>query len=235
MHTLVIVVVALFAVAGLWQLDRLSERRGHNAFVEQRRGLPVAPVGDFLENPNEAEQRRVKATGRFDVGREVILRGRSNEGRPGNHVLTPLVMSGGRALIVDRGWVPSEHDSSPVVDALPPERRVEVTGIVLPSEGRGPLGGGSQAPTDAVSRIDVARIARGLPYETFPAYLVLQHQEPEQGGDLPRPVVLAELGEGPHLLYAIQWFLFILVALVGYGAILRREIRKRPTVVAPAA
>ncbi len=231
MHAVIALVVALFGVAGFWQLDRLSERHERNEVVLRQRNKPVAPISDLFDSPDQALNRRVQATGRFDTGRELILSGRPNEGRPGNHVLTPLVLFGGRAVIVDRGWVPTELDSRPVVDALPPGGRVEVTGIVLPSEGSGPLAGGSRKADVgvAVSRIDVARIARTLPYRTFPSYVVLVAEMPPQSGDLPDPVTLAELGEGPHLAYAIQWFLFIPIALVGYGAILRREAAKKTT------
>ena len=227
-HAVILVVVALFGVAGLWQLDRLSERRERNAFVLERRERPVAAIGTFLDHPARAEQRRVRAEGRYDGGREVILLGRGNGDKPGNHVLTPLITSGGRAVLVDRGWVPVEIGKPREPRTLPPKGRVSVTGIALPSEGSGPFASGSGAePTTAVSRIDVQRIARGLPNEVWPLYLVLQDQQPAQKL-LPEPAKLARLGEGPHLAYAIQWFLFIAIAVIGYGAILRRESRKVP-------
>lgn len=227
-HIVLLVVVALFGVAGFWQLDRLAERREHNAFVRERRSQPVTPIGRLVSRPDDAEQRRVRAIGRYDPGREVILIGRSGRGRPGNHVLTPLVINEGRAIVVDRGWVPVEIDSPRDAHALPPDGVVDVTGILLPSEGSGPLAGsGGDDLSDAVARIDVARIARSLPYRTFPHYLVLQKQAPSQDEDLPGPVTLQAIGEGSHLIYAVQWFCFIPIALVGYGAILRREARRR--------
>jgi surfeit locus 1 family protein len=225
---LVLVIVGLFALAGVWQLHRLSERRQHNAFVTSRRTQPVASLDRFLDDPASAEHRRLRAKGRYDTGRELILRGRPNNERPGNHVLTPLVMKGGRTVIVDRGWVPPQLESPRAAEALPPTAHVEVTGIALPSEGSGPFASGrGPIAGHEVSRIDVARIGRALPYRTFPIYLVLVKQRPPQRGDLPEPISLPKLEEGPHLVYAIQWFLFMPIALVGYGAILRREAQKR--------
>lgn len=229
LHAVVLIVVGLFALAGVWQLQRLSERREHNAFVVERRSQPVESLVDVFDRPDDAEQRRVRASGRYDTGREVILRGRSDRGRPGNHVLTPLVLSGGRSVIVDRGWVPFELDRPPVVDALPPEGKVEVIGIARPSEGSPPLTGRTtdESAPRVLSRIDVGRVSRSLPYETFPMYMVLTQQEPAQPGELPDPISLPELDEGPHFIYAIQWFAFIAIALVGYVTLLRRESRKR--------
>jgi len=229
LHVLLLVVVGLFALAGVWQLQRSSERREHNAFVLEQRARPVGSLVDVFDRPDDAEHRRVRASGRYDTGREVVLRGRSDRGRPGNHVLTPLVMTGGRAVIVDRGWVPFELDHAPVVEALPPAGNVEVTGIVLPTEGRAPLTGRAtdESPPRELSRIDVGRLARSLPYQTFPMYLALTQQQPAQPDELPDPVSFPRAEEGPHFLYAIQWFAFIAIAIVGYAALLRRESRKQ--------
>jgi cytochrome oxidase assembly protein ShyY1 len=40
---------------------------------------------------------------------------------------------------------------------------------------------------------------------------------------LPEPA----LDEGPHLGYAVQWFIFSTIALVGYPLIIRRSARNR--------
>jgi cytochrome oxidase assembly protein ShyY1 len=226
LHAVIVLIGAACALAGFWQLDRLSERRERNALVTERRAAAVVPIDDVIRDPDGAVHRRVRATGRYDVGREVILVGRPNDGRPGNHVLTPLVMPGGRALIVDRGWVPAQHDSAPVVEAPPPEGVVELTGILLPSEGTAPLSNDATV-SDTVARIDVATLGRSLPYRTIPLYLALTAQRPAQNGELPDRISLAELSEGSHRLYAIQWFLFIVIGVVGYAAIVRREASRR--------
>jgi len=40
--------------------------------------------------------------------------------------------------------------------------------------------------------------------------------------------------EGSHLVYAVQWFSFALVALVGYGAMIRATAHRRYRPAAPA-
>ena len=226
-HAFIVVIAGLCALAGFWQLNRLADRRTHIASVLEKRSLPVASIADVLDDPDASVHRRVRAVGRYDTGREVVLIGRPNEGRPGNHVLTPLVIPGGRAVVVDRGWVPSEFDSPRDAGAIPPGGEVEVTGILLPSEGGGPLGNSKSG--DSVARIHVEGLSQSLPYRTLPHYLALSTQDPDQAGEIPDPVTLAELGEGSHRIYAIQWFLFIVIGLVGYAAILRREARKKVT------
>jgi surfeit locus 1 family protein len=72
-----------------------------------------------------------------------------------------------------------------------------------------------------IARIDLRGIATTLSYRLAPLYLLAQREEPSPGSR-PVPAPLPELSEGPHLSYAIQWFSFAGVALVGCGVLLRR-------------
>ena len=75
----------------------------------------------------------------------------------------------------------------------------------------------------AEAGVDVDGIASTLPYEVAPLPLRLTDQSPPQPGDLPRPEPPPELSEGPHLSYAIQWFSFAAIALVGAVILHRRD------------
>jgi surfeit locus 1 family protein len=77
-----------------------------------------------------------------------------------------------------------------------------------------------------MARADVARIAQQTGYPLLPAYLQLRSSDPAQGGAYPEPLPEPTLDEGPHLGYAVQWFLFSAIAMVGYPLILRRRARK---------
>ena len=87
---------------------------------------------------------------------------------------------------------------------------------------------------DALARPDLARLQQQLPYPILPAYVQLEAQSPEQAGPLPVPVPRPELDDGPHLSYAVQWFLFSAIALVGYPLVLRK-LAGEPDVAAVAA
>lgn len=226
-HLVVLALAGAFALAGVWQLNRLDERRARNELVQRRSRMPEAPLTEVLRRPDDVEYRVVLAKGGYDTAQEVVLLGRDDRGRPGNHVLTPLVTEDGNAILVDRGWVPPDLDRPPVKEAAPPES-VAVAGVLLPSEAS-PLSTGRER-VQRIYQIDVKRLARQIPYPTYSVYLHLVHQVTPAGrsAGLPEPARLAlDLGEGPHLIYAIQWFAFIAIALAGYGALLRREARKR--------
>jgi surfeit locus 1 family protein len=211
----------LFVRLGFWQLERLEQRRQFNAAVERGQGEPPGPVAEVAPSgagTEEIEYRRITATGRYLIEDEVVLYGRALQGEPGHHVLTPLLLGDGRVLVVDRGWVPHELDTPPVAEAQPPADEVKVVGVLFPPE---ESSGGTA--DDRLNRVDVEAIGRALDRPVVPAYLRLQSQTPPPVRPLPRQVPFPEPIEGPHLSYAIQWFLFAAIAVVGYVVLVRRS------------
>jgi len=218
-----VVVVALIVAAvcirlGLWQLHRLHGRQQINAILAVRGAEPARDIEG--SDPASLPYAHVIATGTYDPAHEVILSGRSLNGAPGNHVLTPLVIEDGTAVLVDRGWVPLEVDTPPVIgDAAAPSGTVHIEGIAL-----SPDASSDPAPSPAASittRIDLG--ISGLPYDVMPVYVLLGTQRPTQALPVPAPPPTPD--EGPHFSYMLQWFAFATIALVGGAVLLRRDPR----------
>jgi len=237
----VVVVFGVMCVElGLWQLRRLDERKKLNAAISAHMHLPVVPVGVALSGADagDALYRRVTATGRYDVSQEVLLTGRALNDRPGNDVLTPLVTSDGRGLIVNRGFVSLAISKPGDPQTKPPAGEVTVTGILLPSEQRGFLG--QKEPLNghltSIVRVDVTRIRQQLPYNVFPTYLLLSTQQPGQAGSLPQlESYIPDLSNGPHFSYAIQWFFFASIPIAAYLVIAWRTARGKQDMNLPAS
>ncbi len=232
--TLVILAAALVMLRlGVWQLDRLAQRRAENARVEARLNEPpIALTGDPL-NPAQDEYRRAVVRGTFDNEQSVLLRNRARQGAPGAHLLTPLRIEGSdQAVLVDQGWIPLDLIAPEQRQQLAVEGIVEIQGMVrapqtrtssltpqdpLPENGR----------LDAWYRVDVARIAQQLPYPLLPFYIEAE-QPADQPPGLPRPDPQIDLSQGPHLNYAIQWFAFTTILLGGYVAFAATRTRGAP-------
>lgn len=162
-----------------------------------RRDIPV----------DSTRQRRVRARGVYDFSREQTWPGRSFEGTPGVSLITPLRLSDGSEVLVDRGWVPSpdadhvDHGAYREVDSA------TVTGIALvPPRGRGDVDPQRGGFLPVVIQMELPLAARGLP----------------------RRWPLPALDNGPHLSYAVQWFCFAAIILVGTAALLRRSTPGAP-------
>jgi cytochrome oxidase assembly protein ShyY1 len=215
-------IVAVVCIAlGFWQLQRLADRRTRNAAIERERSrdpvLITSAAGDEVEPYTP-----VRASGTFDTEREVLVYGRSLDGEPGHLVVTPLVFDDGTAVLVIRGWVPFDHQTVPVADAAPPAGELTIHGFLVPDEDDG-----STVPDaeGVVGRLDVEGIGSTLPYPVLPLGIQLTEQTPPQPSELPVPLPQEELSEGPHLSYAIQWFCFAAIAVVGAVILVRRERR----------
>jgi len=196
---------------GFWQLDRLRQRRARNAVVFAARERPALEVVGSL-NPDSARDRRLHARGTYDFAHERQWHGRSYAGVPGVDLITPLRLRDGSAVLVDRGWAPS-----------PDGYHVDAAAYREP-DSADLLGLGVAAPR---ARGDVvpAALRDSLPYPLLGVVVQeLPTEHPVGGPDLglrrwPAP----ELTTGPHLSYAIQWFSFALIIVVGSGALLRQR------------
>ena len=239
-HLVVLALLVLMVNLGLWQLRRLDERQDEIALLQARQRAPVADVRGVVPTDAEAdgpeieavEFRSVTATGEYDTDETVLVANRSLDGVPGAWVLTPLRLDDGSVVAVNRGFI-GYSESGDLEAPDPPGGDVTVHGLVRASEERGVFGptDPDEGHLDQLARADIARYDAQLPYDLLPAYVQLERSTPPEPGanptavsELPALVALGppELDEGPHLSYAIQWFIFGLIAFVGYPLLLRR-------------
>lgn len=205
-HVVALAAVLGFVRAGIWQLDRLEEKKERNRIIAARAdGAPV-PIEDV--SSEEGAYQRVTATGTFDAAHDQLLPQRSYEGSVGSHAVTPLVLASGRTVLVNRGWTPN----TPVP---PPAGEVTVEGLLLASQ------------TSRVG-VNTDRLSDEMGVALLPLWL--SQSSPPPDGDYPIRLPAPARDEGPHLSYAIQWFLFTGVVLVGYPILLRRRSRSEDRV-----
>jgi surfeit locus 1 family protein len=241
-HLFVLACVVAFVNLGIWQLNRLAERKDHNAQVRAAEALPPETVGELLPDGADSTSaqvdavvfRAVEVTGTYSVDQQVLVQNRTNGGAPGYWVLTPLVQPDGTAVVINRGWVPINYSlDGPWTDFDPPTGTVSVRGMVQVPQVR-PTSGLITGPRDAaegvlrsLARVDVPRLQQQVDERLLPVYVNLQVEQPAQAGPLPEPLPSPELDEGPHLNYAGQWFIFALLTAIVYPLLLRRVARRR--------
>ena len=136
-HIILIVVAVIVAGTsirlGFWQLHRLQAAAMSTRCWRRAGPSPTVPIGSLA--PDALPYHHVTATGEYDPTHDRILSGRSQNKNPGNHVLTPLLLGDGTAVIVDRSSVPWETTTPPVTGAAAaPAGRVTVTGLALPPD-----------------------------------------------------------------------------------------------------
>lgn len=224
---LAIFVVALSALCvrlGFWQWHRMEHKQHQEALVRTHLGAsPVAldslvsagrPIG-----PDD-EWTRVEATGRFDVAHQVTVKFTTRDGLPGADVVTPLVRSDGSIVLVNRGWMSATNDAErPRNIPAPPSGTVTIEGWLRPDNGAErnavvPFEGQVRAVASRGMREFVGRpILPGFINQQSPR---AEHLQPE-----PRPRISHAL----NFFYALQWWFFSGLALLGYFWFARAERR----------
>ncbi|GIT76864.1 MAG: SURF1-like protein [Acidimicrobiaceae bacterium] len=216
---------------GFWQLRRLDARQDYNARVVARADEPVVALatafGALTEGrpPEDLRHVRVTVSGTWDVASEVYLANRSRGRGPRGPRGDPAADRGrppSVGVAVDRGFVPRVHYLKGDRSAWAPARgEVEVVGSL--EVGRiGERGHGSE-----VDRIDLEALSDrwGIPV----ASMWIRAAANGSAG-WPASTPAEDLGDGPHLSYAVQWFVFTLIGLGGYPLVLYRLARRDPGV-----
>jgi surfeit locus 1 family protein len=212
------VVAVICARLGIWQVSRLRERRAANAVALRARAEPPVTLSLNQHPDSTMLGRRVIAEGRYDHGHDVVLRGREYDGVPGVEIVSPLVMGEGKAVLVDRGFLPSPDAVRVDADSFQEPGTQRVAGFLFPI----PSGGGAPMQHEGRttwSRLDLIALRTVLPYQIYP-YSILQLPDSTLP-KFPRRRPPPALDDGPHLSYAIQWFSFTLIALVFAGIMAR--------------
>ena len=118
--------VLVTAGLGVWQLDRAATKRALQAALERQQALPPLPLAELPRAPASVaalEQRRVDLRGRWSVAHTLYLDNRAMEGRSGFYVVTPLLLDGGAAVLVQRGFFPRDATDRMHIGAPPPPGR----------------------------------------------------------------------------------------------------------------
>jgi surfeit locus 1 family protein len=254
---LAIAIAAVCIRLGFWQLDRLDQRRAENArVIAGLRAEPVELTETPIDS-TASRAKRIRLRGTYDFENEVVVINRSRDGAPGVNILTPVRMPGrDTAVVVNRGWVYSADGAT--IDLTQWREPAEAQGTAYLSwlastttsaadstavAARSP---GSLADRRRVSRAEREAIAAMIPYPIAPYQLILLDDaaalDPSSSGgatagplgtetiDRTRPIRIPPpaLDEGPHRSYAIQWFAFAAIALIGTGSVARAELSRRP-------
>lgn len=241
----ILVMVAAFVAAavcvrlGVWQLSRLEEKRALNAALRASHQAPPRIVQGEPPPAAEVLDRPLEATGTYDEANQFLLSGRFHDGEPGVEVVTPLMPEGATtAILVDRGWLPSDDASTAKPRDYPEPGRRTVRGIVEAVD-RGAGGppprpiGDAAAGLWSLRRLDADSIAGRLPYPVA-GYMV--RESPASGlPPLPRRSAREPHDEMVHLGYAIQWFVISLVILGGSAALVRSRGRRAGSHPTPEA
>jgi surfeit locus 1 family protein len=234
-------VFAGFVALGTWQVERRSWKLALIERVEnQLRAAPVEPPATI--DPRRDEYRRLRLTGVLQNDRETLVQA-STELGGGFWVLTPLRLTDGRSVLVNRGFVPPERRDPATRGGRPAaagdghDGVVTIVGLLRVSE---PGGGFMRRNDPAAGRWhsrDVAAIAQArglgdvLPYFVDAEATAAERAQPALMADADRIWPAAGLTvirfNNHHLVYALTWYGLALMTALAIGHLGREWWRDR--------
>jgi cytochrome oxidase assembly protein ShyY1 len=226
-------VAAIFAVAciflGRWQWGRHEDKVARAQRIDSHYAASPVPLSQAMPSPDASlpqaqEWTTVRATGRYAAAHVMLVRNRPNNGVFGYEVLVPLELTNGSALLVDRGWIPngpSAAQPSPI--PATPTGPIQVTGwlrVGEPSLGR-------KMSNGQLASINLAEARAQSGTSLYGAYLIRRSEAGPTGEHIQAPSALAmpDTDLGPHLAYALQWWLAVPAGLIFVFLAARREYR----------
>lgn len=218
-HAICLIGILIMVNLSFWQFRRLDDRQNFNALVRARTVQTVVPIDDLdLSVPADIVWLRAGAVGTYAPQDQVLILNRSQGGRAGVNVATPLILEDGRAIMVVRGFIPLNQDIPE-----PPSGQVRVVGTIRASEERR-----TGQPTEMsgevseLFRLDLNRLAAQIDAPLVPIALTLEISDPAENEQL-QSVAKPELSAGSHFSYGIQWLIFAIAVFVGWVLALRRS------------
>lgn len=227
----------IFAVAcvwlGNWQFDRRAEAREEIARIDNNYDAPAVPLADELPTLTSFDERvqkwrTVRVTGEY-TGEPILARNRPGPDGVGSDLIQGLLTDDGTVFYINRGWVPvdgitAEDDAFDAAELpKPASGTVTVDARLRASERALQETPGEGLTVASINLPEITEHAGTEDRAYTAAYGMLITETPagEHGALPPKP----ERDEGPHLSYALQWFIFIIIAGSGVVYAARREYR----------
>ena len=225
---------AIMVRLGFWQWDRGVQKSAANDRVAAARSMDPAPAASLIpaspdQRPDAADEwSQVTVTGTYDPAGTVLIRQRSFAEGVGFEIVVPLTGDDGATYLVDRGYALAGGGAAqaPQVPAAP-AGEVTVTGIV-----KLPYAADDDAtrvemvgPYRSVRALDPAVLSDDLGVPLAGGYIIVSDEQTADSSaiaDIPR-IPSPELDDGPHLSYAVQWWIFAVMTLFVFGYLARRE------------
>ena len=232
-----LVVVALGASLGLWQLRRADQKAAMQAGMERAAAAAPVDIAAALRDADVGldqaaaafDGKRVTARGILEARHTIFLDNRTRQGIAGFHVLSPLRLAGSdRAVLVLRGWAPRDPADRKRLPPVPtPAEPVQVEGMALTRLAQPMMLGEDPDPSPGDGlwqHFEYGKFERWSGLAVLPV-IIRQTVEPAYRDGLARDWNQPGVSVDRHHGYAFQWFALAAAALVFWGVLLRRHLK----------
>ncbi len=237
---LVLFGIAVTILLGIWQYGRYKENHTFNEHLTAMQAAPVLVLDQaaLASDLTGEEYRAVQVTGTFDFSHQVAIRNQVWTQTWGDDMgyalLTPLLLPDGKAVLVERGWIPLKDNTPAAWSQYNVSGSVTLSGVIrLPAKPE--MGGGVADPPASPGQpglafwnlVNITRLQAQMPYPLLPFY-IQQTTDPSQSSlPYPYPSQPDPADDGSNLGYMFVWFSFTALLFFGYPVYLRNQGEQR--------
>lgn len=225
-----LVALAILLALGTWQVQRLAWKEALIATIDGRVSatpLPLAEVEKTAAAGEDFEYQPVATSGTYLHAKEQFFFA-THDGQSGWFVYTPLQMTDGRAVFVNRGFVPYDRKAASTRAEGQVAGTVAVSGLarMAPAEKPSWLVPDNQPAENVFYWKDLAAMTAnaGLDPKTVVPFFIDAEKSDVAGGYPIGGVTIVELPNS-HLQYAVTWYGLAAALLGVYIAMLLRRGR----------
>ena len=225
-----LVALAILLALGTWQVQRLAWKEALIATIESRVGaepVPLAEVERAAASGGDFEYQPVATSGTYLHAKEQFFFA-THGGQSGWFVYTPLQMADGRAVFVNRGFVPYDRKAASTRADGQMAGTVAVSGLTrtAPVEKPSWLVPDNQPAENVFYWKDLAAMTAnaGLDPAAVVPFFIDASESDVPGGYPVGGVTIIELPNS-HLQYAVTWYGLAAALLGVYVAMLLRRGR----------
>jgi len=213
---LAILSILLFVRLGVWQIHRATEKRQWIAMYQaQMQRSPARIPGSSVQ-----QYQRVQVQGQARLPVTFLLDNQHHAHQFGYDVLTPLLLTDGKVVLVDHGWVLADPSRLTLPDLTGLPHHLFYSGnAYYPSSHQWVLGSGIEEKKQnmvIIETLDVITISHFLHKSVYP-FIIRQSAESKSPYVRVWPIVAGSATR--HIGYAVQWFVFALGVVVMYIAL----------------
>lgn len=223
--------IAILCGLGTWQVARLQWKEDIISKLENQYNAPSPRAFETAQldalTKEEMPLAYGQAQGYLLREKSILLGPRSENGRMGYHLLIPLEMKDGKALIINAGWVGDLwKDNTEERLAVLPVQEVTVRGIIHKPDWNS-FTSKNSPDNDLWFRADINEIAAAKDIEkVYPFILYADRVSPSLNDVAPHEEKW--LPRNKHLQYALFWYALAIVMAAVYGVYIYGQ-NKSPT------
>lgn len=208
-HLVTLIIFATTTTLGVWQVQRLQWKTNLLDQIEIQLAKTPVDIQEF-QGVNNDEYRLIRATGKFDHEKEIRVINKTYNGKAGFHIITPMTLSNGEEVIINRGFVAYEKEYTQ------PQGETSIVGIARKAQIPNWLTLENDPQNDMWFFMELPLISQELDVQERDYYLDRIAYEDDNSKDFPLPLPKKIKMHNEHMQYAITWFSLSIILLIMY-------------------